>query len=80
MTNLEKLTFNGMIGIKLIELESVGCVLDPDTLECYPMFGSGEADFENAVSLYDTDEEWFNNLSEGDKQLLIDNGLLEMIK
>ena len=80
MTNLEKLTFDGMIGMKLIELESVGCVIDPDTLETYPLYGSGEIDFENAVSLYDTSEEWFNHLSEGDKQILIDNGLLEMIK
>jgi len=80
MTNLEKLNFNGMIGMKLIELESVGCVVDPDTLEVYPLYGSGEADFENAVSLYDTSEEWFESLSEYDIQLLIDNGLFEILK
>ena len=69
-----------IIGMKLIELESVGTVIDPDTLECYPMYGSGGIDLENPVSLYETSEEWFEALSEGDKQILIDNGLLEMIK
>lgn len=80
MTNIEKLNLDGMLGIKLIELESVGCVVDPDTLEVYPLYGSGAIDFGNAVSLYDTSEEWFEALSEGDKALLIENGLLEMLK
>lgn len=66
--------------MKLIELESVGCVIDPDTLEVYPMYGSGDIDLENPVSLYDTDDEWFEALSEYDKNLLIENGLLEMLK
>ena len=69
-----------IIGIKLIELESVGTVLDPDTLECYPLYGSGAIDLGNPVSLYEASDEWFNSLSEEDKQKLIDNGLKEMLK
>lgn len=69
-----------IIGIKLIELESVGCVVDPDTLEVYPLYGSGAIDFGNAVSLYETSEEWFNALSEYDINLLIKNGLYEILK
>ena len=69
-----------IIGIKLIELESVGCVVDPDTLEVYPLYGSGAIDFGNAVNLYETSEEWFEALSEYDINLLIKNGLYEILK
>jgi len=68
-----------ILGIKLIELESVGCVVDPDTCEVYPLFENGEIDFENAVSLYETTDEWFEALSEYDKNLLIKNGLYEFL-
>ena len=40
-----------ILGIKLIELESVGCVLDPDTCEVYPLLENGGIDFGGAVSL-----------------------------
>ena len=66
--------------MKLIELESVGCVVDPDTLEVYPLFENGAIDFGGAVSLYDTDDEWFEALSENDLNLLINNGLYEFLK
>ena len=69
-----------IIGMKLIELESVGCVVDPDTLEVYPLFENGAIDFGGAVSLYDTDDEWFEALSENDLNLLINNGLYEFLK
>ena len=68
-----------ILGIKLIELESVGCVVDPDTCEVYPLFENGAIDFENAVSLYETTDEWFEALSEYDKNLLIKNGLYEFL-
>ena len=66
--------------MKLIELESVGCVIDPDTCEVYPLFENGALDFGNAVSLYETSDEWFEALSEYDKNLLIDYGLYEFLK
>ena len=69
-----------IMGIKLIELESVGCVIDPDTLEVYPLYENGAIDLGNGVSLYDTDEEWFEALSEYDLNLLINNGLYEILK
>lgn len=69
-----------IIGIKLIELESVGCVIDPDTCEVYPLFENGAIDFGNAVSLYETDDSWFEALSENDLNLLINNGLYEFLK
>ena len=69
-----------IIGMKLIELESVGCVIDPDTLEIYPLFENGALDFGNAVSLYDVSTEWLNALNEYDKNLLVDYGLYEFLK
>ena len=69
-----------IIGMKLVELESVGCVIDPDTLEVYPLFENGAIDFGNAVSLYETSDEWFEALSEYDINLLVKNGLYEFLK
>jgi len=69
-----------IIGMKLIELESVGCVIDPDTCEVYPLFENGAIDFGNAVSLYETTDEWFEALSEYDMNLLVKNGLYEFLK
>ena len=69
-----------IIGMKLIELESVGCVIDPDTLEIYPLFEDGEIDFGNECSLYEASTEWLNALSEGDKYLLVVYGLYEILK
>ena len=69
-----------IIGMKLVELESVGCVIDPDTCEVYPLFENGAIDFGNAVSLYETTDEWFEALSEYDINLLVKNGLYEFLK
>jgi len=79
MKNPNKENMNEVIGIKLIELESVGCVIDPDTLEIYPLFENGALDFGNAVALYDVSTDWLNALSEGDKNLLVDYGLYEFL-
>jgi hypothetical protein len=80
MKNPNKENMNEIIGMKLIELESVGCVIDPDTLEVYPLFENGALDFGNAVSLYETSDEWFEGLSEYDLNLLVDYGLYEFLK
>ena len=69
-----------IIGMKLVELESVGCVIDPDTCEVYPLFENGAIDFGNAVSLYETTDEWFEALSEYDINLLVKAGLYEFLK
>ena len=63
-----------MIGIKLIELKSVGSLLDPDTGCIYPQYGntSGEPDLSCEISLYDDEvaSDWYDMLSEEDYQLV----------
>jgi len=66
--------------IKMIELESVGSVVDPTNCNVYPLYGSGAIDLGNPVNLYETSDEWFEALSEYDKNLLIDYGLYEILK
>ena len=65
-----------MIGPNLIRLESVGSLLDVDTLELYPETIEGLPDWECATDLYETDIEWFEGLSSEDKQLLEQYGIL----
>jgi hypothetical protein len=63
-----------MIGIKLIELKSVGSLLDPDTGCIYPQYGntSGEPDLSCEISLYDDEvaSDWYDELSEEDYKLV----------
>ena len=62
-----------MIGIKLLELKSVGSLLDPDTGCIYPQFsGSDLPDLSLEISLYDGEvsSEWIESLSEEDYQLV----------
>lgn len=63
-----------MIGIKLIELKSVGSLLDPDTGCIYPQYGneSGEPDLSCEISLYDDEvaADWYDMLSEEDYELV----------
>jgi hypothetical protein len=62
-----------MIGIKLIELKSVGSLLDPDTGCIYPQFsGSDLPDLSLEISLIDGEvaEDWYSQLSEEDYELV----------
>ena len=61
-----------MIGPKLVELKSVGCLLDVDTADVYPQLESGEPDWENSVSLYEDimPGDWLDSLSEEDMKLV----------
>ena len=62
-----------MIGIKLIELKSVGSLLDPDTGCIYPQFsGSDLPDLDLEISLYDGEVsfEWIDELSKEDYELV----------
>ena len=62
-----------MIGIKLIELKSVGSLLDPDTGCIYPQFsGSDLPDLDLEISLYDGEvsADWYDSLSEEDLELV----------
>lgn len=62
-----------MIGIKLIELKSVGSLLDPDTGMIYPQFsGSDLPDLSLEISLLDDEvsADWYDELSEEDYNLV----------
>ena len=62
-----------MIGIKLIELKSVGSLLDPDTGCIYPQFsGSDLPDLSLEISLTDDEvaEDWYSQLSQEDYELV----------
>ena len=62
-----------MIGINLVELKSVGSLLDTDTGCIYPQFsGSDLPDLSLEISLYDGEvsAEWYDELSPEDYELV----------
>jgi len=62
-----------MIGIQLIELKSVGSLLDPDTGMIYPQFSGSELpDLSCEISLLDDEvaSDWYDMLSEEDYKLV----------
>jgi len=66
--------------IKMIELESVGSVIDPQEGIVYPLFENGAIDLGNGVELEEVSDEWFDSLSENDMNLLIRNRLYQFLK
>jgi hypothetical protein len=52
----------------LQKLNSVGCFIDTETLFTYPMLQDGTCDMSDGtkVHLDDTDDEWFDSLSDDD--------------
>ena len=52
----------------LIELFSVGCILDTDTASVYPMDESGYPDYSCPIELYfdEVNQEWLDALSDED--------------
>jgi hypothetical protein len=65
---------------KMIELESVGSVINPQNGMVYPQLTNGLPDMECGVELEECDDEWFDSLSEDDLYLLIRNGLYNFLK
>jgi hypothetical protein len=62
-----------MIGIKLVELKSVGSLLDPDTGCIYPQFSGSELpDLSCETSLLDDEvsADWYESLSKEDYELV----------
>ena len=51
----------------LVQLESVGCVLDTNEFLVYPMYEDGSIDIGNFTELNECTEEWHESLSDEDK-------------
>ena len=58
----EKTTRKG----KMVNLKSVGCVIDEETLITYPVKKNGKADLNNGIHLTETCEEWNKALTHKD--------------
>ena len=69
-----------MTVIKMIELESVGSVVDPKENIVYPLFENGAIDLGNGVELDEVSDEWFESLSEYDLNQLIEKGIYQILK
>jgi hypothetical protein len=59
--------------VKMIELESVGCVIDPETGIVYPLFENGAIDLGNGVEFECLDQDWLDQLSGDDVDTLRNN-------
>jgi len=65
--------------LKLIELESVGSVIDPKECIVYPLFENGALDLGNGVHIEEVTDEWFEALRSYDVNLLIDYGIYDVL-
>jgi hypothetical protein len=59
--------------VKMIELESVGCVVDPETQMVYPLFENGAIDLGMGVEFENLDQDWLDQLSGDDIDILRNN-------
>ena len=55
---------------KEVRLRSVGCVLDTEIAIVYPMWKDGTADVDNPHTLEDMPNEWLDDLSDGDHDIV----------
>ena len=51
---------------KMVNLKSVGCVIDEETLITYPVKKNGKADLNNGIHLTETCEKWNEALTHKD--------------
>ena len=51
---------------KMVNLKSVNCVIDEETLITYPVNKNGKADLNNGIHLTETCEEWNEALTHKD--------------
>jgi hypothetical protein len=59
--------------VKMIELESVGCVVDTETRIVYPLFENGAIDLGMGVEFEELDQDWLDQLSGDDVDTLRNN-------
>ena len=59
--------------VKMIELESVGCVVDPETRIVYPLYENGAIDLGSGVEFENLDQDWLDQLSGDDVDTLRNN-------
>ena len=63
----------------LLELPSVGCVIDSETGIVYPLFENGDIDLDMGVEFDEASDEWLESLSENDINLLIEKGIFKIL-
>ena len=66
--------------MNLVQLNSVGSVIDIEDKIVYPQMVNGLPDLNGGVEVYQTSDEWFDNLSERDLNTLIKLGIYEFLK
>jgi len=66
--------------MNLIQLNSVGSVIDIEEKIVYPQLVNGLPDLDMGVEVYETSDEWFDALSEGDMEKLVKVGVYEYLK
>ena len=66
--------------MNLLELNSVGSVIDIEEKVVYPQMTNGLPDLDMGVEVYETSDEWFESLSEGDVQKLVKVGIYSYLK
>ena len=66
--------------MNLIQLNSVGSVIDIEEKIVYPQLVNGLPDLNMGVEVYETSDEWFDALSEGDMEKLVKVGIYEYLK
>ena len=66
--------------MNLLELNSVGSVIDIEEKVVYPQLVNGLPDLDMGVEVYETSNEWFEALSEGDVQKLVKAGIYSYLK
>jgi hypothetical protein len=64
----------------LIELESVGSVINPTEAVVYPLLENGSIDWDCGVPINEVTDEWFEALSSYDVNQLIEAGIYEILK
>lgn len=66
--------------MNLLELNSVGSVIDIEEKVVYPQLVNGLPDLNGGVEVYETSDEWFESLSEGDIAKLVKAGIYSYLK